>query len=83
MPYIPATDRDAFDAALEALPRPNTAGELNYVLTKVCLKFLGDQPRYQNLNDAMGALNCAGHELYRRVVAPYEDLKIAENGDAY
>jgi len=33
--------------------------------------------------DAIGALECAKLELYRRVAAPYEDTKIAENGDVY
>ena len=31
----------------------------------------------------MGALECAKLELYRRVAAPYEDVKIMENGDVY
>ena len=35
------------------------------------------------LNEAIGALECATLELYRRKVAPYEDGKIAENGEVY
>lgn len=30
-----------------------------------------------------GAIECAKLEFYRRVAAPYEDKKIAENGDVY
>jgi len=35
------------------------------------------------INAIIGALECAKLELYRRVAAPYEDDKIAENGDVY
>lgn len=31
----------------------------------------------------MGAFRCAQQEFYRRVAVPYEDSKIAENGDVY
>ena len=29
----------------------------------------------------MGVLECCKLEFYRRVAAPYEDIKIEENGD--
>ena len=38
---------------------------------------------YQTCNDVMGALEGAKAEFYRRVVGPYEDQKIEENGDVY
>lgn len=38
---------------------------------------------YQTCNDVMGAISGAGYEFYRRIVAPYEEGKIAENGDVY
>ena len=31
----------------------------------------------------VGVLECAKLELYRRLAAPYEDLKIEDNGDVY
>jgi hypothetical protein len=31
--------------------------------------------------DIVGALRCCELEIYRRLAAPYEDLKIKENGD--
>jgi hypothetical protein len=77
MPYIEQADRD------RAKTEPRTAGELNYAITRLVLGFLGPSPRYQNFNDAIGALEGAKLELYRRVVAPYEDRKIVENGDVY
>jgi hypothetical protein len=39
--------------------------------------------RYAHLNEAIGVLECAKLELYRRVAAPYEDEKITESGDVY
>jgi len=38
---------------------------------------------YFHYNRAMGVLASAMQEFYRRRVAPYEDVKIAENGDVY
>jgi hypothetical protein len=38
---------------------------------------------YQTINDILGALVGAREEYYRRVVAPYEDLKVKANGDVF
>jgi hypothetical protein len=66
---------------------PVDAGELNYCLTRIVQRFLsggsGGAESYARYNSAVGALECAKLELYRRKVAPYEDRKIAENGDVY
>ena len=35
------------------------------------------------MNGGLGALRYASYEFYRRAVAPYEDDKIAKNGDVY
>jgi hypothetical protein len=64
-------------------------GELNYLITRVVQKYVwskaacGGKPNYRRFNAAIGALECAKLELYRRAVAPYEDQKIKENGDVY
>jgi hypothetical protein len=39
--------------------------------------------KYANINEAIGVLECAKLELYRRIAAPYEDHKISETGDVY
>jgi hypothetical protein len=39
--------------------------------------------RYAHLNEAVGVLECAKLELYRRIAAPYEDDKRSETGDVY
>ena len=63
---------------------PETAGELNYALTKVIQGYmLRTGLSYTIINDVIGALEGAKLEFYRRVAVPYENKKIAENGDVY
>jgi len=38
---------------------------------------------YRTMNEVLGAFDAASKEFYRRVVAPYEDEKIEQNGDVY
>ena len=79
MPYI---DQNGRERLWEDVPQ--NAGELNYAITTII-----DQYRYtkgfdyQTINDIVGALEGAKLEFYRRVVVPYEDQKIKENGDVY
>lgn len=77
MPYIPT------EARVELEYRDaGTAGELNYEITRLIQGyFIENGGRYQQINDVLGALEGAKAEFYRRIVAPYEDKKIAENGD--
>ena len=61
-----------------------TVGQLTYSITKLCLHFVkSNGKKFAVFAWVMGALFCAGLEFYRRVVAPYEDVKIKENGDVY
>lgn len=85
MPYILPEKRDDLDPVIEQLSGRlinSGAGELNYVITRL----LSDHymfNRYAFINEAIGILECAKQEFYRRVAVPYEDKKIAENGDVY
>lgn len=80
MPYIDHAVR----SSLEDGRIPSEAGELNYLVTKLCDAFLMKTGlSYKNLNQAIGALECAKLELYRRVAAPYEDKKLIANGEVY
>lgn len=81
MPYIAEEDRMRIDGGA----RPESAGELNYAITRLVDQYLIDRGgiRYAHLNEAIGVLECAKLELYRRLAAPYEDEKIAESGDVY
>ena len=59
-------------------------GELNYAITALVKDYLDDKGHsYTRYNEAIGVLECAKLELYRRLVSPYEDEKIKENGDVY
>lgn len=81
MPYIvPAARKN-----LEEGNAPSTAGELNYLITLLCMSYLeGDaEPSYGRLNEVVGVLECAKLEFYRRIVADYEEDKMEENGDVY
>jgi len=85
MPYVTPETR----ARLDGGDPPADAGELNYVVTRIVEAYLrrlaeqGGRLRYTHLNEAIGVLECAKSELYRRVVAGYEDGKASENGDVY
>lgn len=78
MPYIKQNDRNRL-AQGEA---PQSAGELNYAVTKLLLNYLKAKGlSYRTINEIMGVMHSAAQEFYRRHAAPYEDKKIAENGD--
>ena len=66
-------------AEIEKLPVEQRDGAFNYATTRALKRLY--PLSYFNLNRAIGMLACVQAELYRRVVAPYEDQKIAENGD--
>jgi hypothetical protein len=79
MPYITKQDRINLDAGGSA----QTAGELNYEFTKLIVDYVSRNNNYQGMNDIIGALEGAKLEFYARWVRPYEDYKIAVNGDVY
>jgi len=82
MPYIKQKDRPKFDSALKDFPVPDTEGELNYILTKLCHQYIQKKGKtYSTYNQVVGVLDCAKLEIYRRHVGIYEDQKIIENGD--
>jgi len=86
MPYIKMIDRDRVDYITDAASNVGilNAGELNYLITRLCITFMNDNGKnYQNINNVVGALEGAKMEFYRRYAAPYEDTKIKENGDVY
>ena len=83
MPYIKMKRRNDLSGDCP-LDGPRTAGELNFILTDAIKGYLVfNELSYQSINDIVGALEGAKLEFYRRVVVPYEDTKIKENGDVY
>lgn len=67
----------------ETWPEEKMAGIANYIISSVVAKLMlrGKHKNYNRINSAVGVLECAKMELYRRVAGPYEDLAIAKNGD--
>lgn len=63
-------------------PHIISQGELNYCITVLVHEYLKAHGQsYRTMNDCIGVLDAAKAEFYRRVVAPYEDIKIEQNGD--
>ena len=87
MPYIKQERRETIgNAGLRELIHlaesgALNAGDLNYIFTTIAHAYLEEDMSYQKVNDLVGALEGCKLELYRRKAVPYEDLKIAENGD--
>lgn len=77
MPYIADYRREELDY----FPDPQNVGELNFVISSMILKFLGENPRYSDYNGVIGVLECAKLELVRRSLSNYEDHQIGTNGD--
>lgn len=88
MPYITKNKRDEVDAAIETLSDLLNArgdiGVMNYAITKLLLNYtVPELARYQDYNTAIGVLECAKLELYRRYVAEYEEKARKANGEVY
>ena len=92
MPYINKNERPELDGLIAELASELSRrgigsvardGDLNYTISELLCEALdlSDDPRYSKINLAVGVLECVKLELYRRLAAPYEDLKIEENCD--
>lgn len=92
MPYIKQEDRDFHSFNLIGLMPTGSVyfenrnpGQLNYLLSSfvdLWITFKGG-PSYTTYNEVIGVLECMKMELYRRFVGPYEDEKLAENGEVF
>ena len=85
MPHLPREDKAKLDNPKDWYP--SCVGDLTYVLYKACERYIKRQnlakpAKFQDYAEAMGALESAKLEFYRLHVAPYEDKKIKENGQA-
>jgi hypothetical protein len=83
MPYLSDLDKARVDS-----DGPTTPGDLNYVLTKVALYYLkrkmnGGPFNYAMLAEIKSAFAEARDEFSRRLMTPYEEIKIHQNGDVY
>jgi hypothetical protein len=92
MPYIDQIQRKGLDESIDGLAiaikctgndRPeHMAGMLNYSCTRLALT-LYPKRKYWTLALVVGVFVTVVLEYYRRWAAPYEDEKIAQNGDVY
>ena len=84
MPYIPKEHRPAIDKkAWELSQKVMSEGELNYAVCRLIVHYLPEDAHYFNYNQVMGVLECVKQEIYRRMVAPYENEKMMVNGDVF
>lgn len=87
MPYIARKDRAPYQRAVNELaalvPGDRTArpGHMNYIISLLIRRVYGESMRYADHNEVVGLLNCVQQEFYRRATVPYEDEKIAQEGD--
>ena len=81
MPYVRPSLRRGLD---ERTYTPDNSGELNYVLTREIIRYCEWHGlNYGVINDISGAFTECLAEFNRRIVGPYEDAKIRENGDVF
>lgn len=93
MPYIDETSRKILDWPIDDLANTITnyseysdrdmvtiLGDLNYCISRLVGKVMGDTS-YAKIAMLTGVLENVKQELYRRVVVPYEEEKIVQNGD--
>lgn len=89
MPYIKKEQRKKIDTGIadlsSAIINLNTesiAGSLNYTITKLVGEVYGpiEKLKYHDFNEIIGMLECCKLEFYRKQAAPYEDIKLKENG---
>ncbi len=83
MPYIKNDDRSGLIDNDEWLARnPQNGGELNFLISTIIGEYILDNGLcYAKISDVIGALEGAKAEFQRRIVGPYENLKLIENGD--
>jgi hypothetical protein len=81
MPYISRKRRRELAGTFRALQsaKLKADGDLNYLLFKLCKESV--EPSYHNLKNFCGELRQCATEIERRLLGPYEDQKILENGD--
>lgn len=83
MPYITQERRRHLNNAIDWQKLlPGNAGELNYLVSVICAEYVAKKGlKYSVLAEVQSALHGAMDEFNRRIVGPYEDTKIEENGD--
>ena len=81
MPYIKPNERSSMDQIVNMMDDwgVQVDGDLNYILYAFCKRYV--KPSYNNYKNFCGELRQCATEIERRILGPYEDKKIIENGD--
>lgn len=81
MPYIKQDRRTELELLIDMMREKDIKadGDLNYMLYAFCKRHV--KPSYNNYKNFCGELRQCVTEIERRLLGPYEDEKIAENGD--
>ena len=81
MPYVKAEQRPDLDTVVDLMKalEVKANGDLNYILYAFCKRRV--KPSYNNYKNFCGELRQCATEIERRMLGPYEDEKIVENGD--
>lgn len=81
MPYIKQENRERLDKIVSEMWAAGVVanGDLNYLLYAFCKRCV--EPSYNNYKNFCGELRQCATEIERRILGPYEDEKIKENGD--
>ena len=92
MPYIKQHIRGKIDEQIKSLGEEiksaaefyetHVDGTLNYTITRLIGEVYGpiESLKYHDFNEIIGMLECCKLEFYRKQCAPYEDIKLKENG---
>lgn len=93
MPYINKKNREKYDPLINSLAQilntridnDELSGELNYVIFRLmgllCDGESGGKLGYARMAIVISGISEAQAEFRRKIMAPYEDQKIKENGD--
>lgn len=81
MPYVDMKCRESLDIIVNLMKNIGIKadGDLNYVLFKFCKENINTS--YNDIKNFIGEMRQCISEIERRILAPYEDKKIEENGD--
>ena len=83
MPYIAKEGRPILDIPIHVLSTEiQSKGDLNYVICELVGQLiLNTKISYTQISEWIDAVDGAENELRRRLLDPYEVLKMIENGD--
>lgn len=88
MPYIKQERRRDFEESIvdltQAFGTDVEPGDLNYVITRLVGAYVDIRgEKYATYASVTGVVENVKSELYRRLIGPFEDRKLQQNGDAF